>query len=423
MSNVVLMPHQVEIFNASRDQNLVAYYLDMGLGKTFLGSEKLNSFGTDYNLVVCQKSKIKDWYEHFTQFYPQVNVIDYTKFKGDIVNGFEGKTVIICNYDLVWRRSELSKLPSITLMLDESSLIQNETTKRSKFILNKLNCQNVILLSGTPTSGKYEKLWSQCRLLGWNISKREFYSRYVIEQDLNIKTVPYPIKVVVGYKNVEELKIMLRKHGAYFLKTEDVLSLPEQTFVNVEIDTIPAYRRFKKDKLVEIDGKTLLGDTTLTQMLYERMLCGQYNNSKLEAFVDLLESTDDRLIVFYNFNEELRILKEVAKNRPQSEINGSVKDLTAYENEDNSITFCQYAAAAKGQNLQKANKIVYFSPTLSCDDWMQSLKRIHRIGQSNPCFYYKLTCKNSIEEKIYKALEKGTDYTLRLFEEKNVNNS
>lgn len=414
MSNVTLMPHQVEIFNSSSEQNLVAYYLDMGLGKTFLGSEKLNSFDTDCNIVVCQKSKIRDWYEHFIQFYPHLNVIDYTKFKGD-VTGFGGKTVIILNYDLIWRRLELSKLHNITLMLDESSLIQNENAKRSKFILNKLDCKNVILLSGTPTAGKYEKLWSQCRLLGWNITKREFYNRYVIQQEINTKTSPFPIKIVVGYKNVEELKIMLRKHGAYFLKTEEVLSLPEQTFVDIRVDTQPAYRRFKKDKIVEFDGKTLIGDTTLTQMLYERMLCGQYNNAKLEAFGDLLESTDDRLIVFYNFNEELRILKEVAKNRPQSEVNGSVKDLTAYENKDNSITFCQYQSAAKGLNLQKANKIVYFSPTLSCDDWMQSLKRIHRIGQSNPCFYYKLTCKDSIEEKIYNALKQGVNYTEQLF--------
>lgn len=409
------MPHQVEIFNSSSEQNLVAYYLDMGLGKTFLGSEKLNSFNTDCNIVVCQKSKIRDWFEHFIQFYPHLNVIDYTKFKGELGTGFSGKTVIILNYDLIWRRSELSKLHNITLMLDESSLIQNENAKRSKFILNKLDCKNVILLSGTPTAGKYEKLWSQCRLLGWNITKREFYNRYVIQQEINTKTSPFPIKIVVGYKNVEELKIMLRKHGAYFLKTEEVLSLPEQTFVDIRVDTQPAYRRFKKDKLVEIDGKTLVGDTTLTQMLYERMLCGQYNNAKLEAFADLLESTDDRLIVFYNFNEELRILKEVAKNRPQSEVNGSVKDLTAYENKDNSITFCQYQSAAKGLNLQKANKIVYFSPTLSCDDWMQSLKRIHRIGQSNPCFYYKLTCKDSIEEKIYNALKQGVNYTEQLF--------
>lgn len=415
MKSIVLMPHQTEIFNKSKKQNRVGYFLDMGLGKTFLGSEKLVYFETEYNLVVCQKSKVNDWVEHFKSFYPEMNVVDYTKFKGKSVDSYSKQSVIVVNYDLIFRRPELQMLKDITLMLDESSLIQNENAKRSRFILNKLNYKNVILLSGSPTGGKYEKLWSQCRLLGWNISKREFYNRYVIEQELNIRNSPFPIKIVVGYKNVDELKTMLRKYGSYFLKTEEVLSLPEQTFVNVEVDSIPAYRKFKKDNVVEIEEKTLLGDTTLTQMLYERMLCSQYNKNKLDTFADLLDSTDDRLIVFYNFNDELFKLKEIAKHRPQSEINGNRKDLTAYENEDNSITFVQYQAGAMGINLQKANKIVYFSLPLSSELFEQSKKRTHRIGQSKPCFYYIMLSKNTIEERILDTLKKRQDYTERLF--------
>ena len=410
MSNVILMPHQSEALDATHNFNRVAYYHDMGLGKTFSGSEKMATFDSVYNLVICQKSKVNDWVNHFRQFYPALNVIDYTKPKAEIAPG-----VIIVNYELAWRRSELSTMKDITLMLDESSLIQNENAKRSKFILRHLNYKNVILLSGTPTSGRYERLWSQCRLLGWNITKQEFYNRYIIEQKINIKTSPFPIKIVVGYKNVEELKIMLRKYGAHFLKTEDVLSLPEQTFVNIDVDATTTYRKFKKDKVVETDGKTLIGDTTLTQMLYERMLCGQYNKSKLDAFADLLDSTNDRLIVFYNFNEELAKLKELAKGRPVSIINGSVKDLTAYENDDDSITFVQYQAGAMGVNLQKANKIVYFSLPLSSELFEQSKKRTHRIGQIKPCFYYVMICRDSIEEKILDTLKKRQDFTERLF--------
>ena len=76
----------------------------------------------------------------------------------------------------------------------------------------------------------------------------------------------------------------------------------------------------------------------------------------------------------------------------------------------------KYQAGAKGLNLQKANKIIYFTPTDKCEDWMQSKKRIHRIGQNRICFYYQLICKNSIEERIYEALEKGVDYTDYLFQ-------
>lgn len=369
------------------------------------------SFNNEYNLLICQKSKVKDWISHFKEFYPQLNVIDYTKPKAVIDKG-----VIVINYDLVFRRPELHSLRDFTLMLDESSLIQNENAKRSKFVL-RTNPKNVILLSGTPTSGKYEKLWSQCRLLGWNISKRDFYNRYIIEQEINIKTSPFPIKIVVGYKNVEELKKMLRLYGSHFLQTEDVLSLPEQTFVKIDVDQIPAYKRFQKNKVVTIEDKTLIGDTALTRMLYERMLCSQYNKNKLEAFADLIESTEDRLIVFYNFNEELEQLQKIAKNRPISMINGSVKDKTAYDEHDNSITFCQYQAASMGHNLQKANKIIYFSLPLSCEHWMQSQKRTHRIGQTQSCFYYVLSTKDSVDEKIYSSLKKGVDFTLKLFEE------
>ena len=48
---------------------------------------------------------------------------------------------------------------------------------------------------------------------------------------------------------------------------------------------------------------------------------------------------------------------------------------------------------------------------------MQSQKRVHRIGQEKPCFYYILETENSIDGKILEALNKQEDYTNRLFEE------
>lgn len=49
--------------------------------------------------------------------------------------------------------------------------------------------------------------------------------------------------------------------------------------------------------------------------------------------------------------------------RPCSIINGEKNDLTAYDQYENSITFIQYQAGSMGVNLQKANKIIYFSLT------------------------------------------------------------
>lgn len=422
-----LYEHQKMALEETKDKNRVAYYWDMGLGKTFGGSEKMIQLGARVNLVICQKSKIDDWYEHFQNYY-DVNPCDLTKVK-DLSRFIEASksvpvpTVYIINYELAFRRPELKQLKDFTLMLDESSLIQNEQAKRSKFILS-LNPSNVILLSGTPTGGKYEKLWSQMKLLGWKISKKMFYNHYI---DYHWDdSEGFPVMIIDGYKNEERLKKKMRTYGCNFLKTDEVFDLPDQIHQKIRIPTSKEYRIFREKSIVTFEdiydvenAYTLVGDTILTKMLYERQLCGSFNQDKLKAIYELLESTEDRVIVFYNFNDELDRLGELIDglDKPISIVNGKVKNLECYEKYSNSVTLIQYQAGAMGLNLQKANKIVYFTPPLSSELFEQSKKRIHRIGQQSTCFYYYLTCKGSIEEKIYRTLAKRKNYTEALFEE------
>lgn len=424
-----LYEHQKEALKQTKGFNKVAYYLDMGLGKTFVGSEKMMQLGTDTNLLVCQKSKIDDWKQHFQDHYQNVDVYDLTNKKqlDEFIShdtawaGYHGATMTvgIINYDLVFRRSELLQLEHFTIMLDESSLIQNDTAKRSKFVL-KMKPDNVILLSGTPTSGKYENLWSQMNLLGWLISKELYNRQYVnwvkVESDGFIHHV---IDKETPYKNVDRLKQKMRDHGSVFLKTEECFDLPEQIFIPVTSPKTKEYIQFRKKGLVTIEGIELVGDSTLTKRLYSRMLCGHYNKDKLQAFKDLVSSTKDRLIVFYNFNAELDALQQIAAEleRPVSQVNGHVKDLTAYENEQDSITLVQYQAGAMGLNLQKANKVVFFTLTDKSELFEQSKKRVHRIGQNNTCFYYLMMCKDSVEEVILDTLNQRKDFTDELFKD------
>lgn len=436
--SVTLFPHQTEALKDTADKNHVAYYHDMGLGKTFTGAEKMVQLGAKVNLVICQKSKIQDWLEHFSSKYSESDVefvIDGTQ-KASLdffIRGNYESAVAVINYELAFRRPELAQLTDFTLMLDESSLIQNEQAKRTKFILKKLKPANVILLSGTPTGGKYENLWSQMRLLGWDISKTTYWNTYI---DYHYEDMGgFPVKFIDGYKNVERLKKKMREYGCHFLKTDEVMDLPDQIFTTVKIPASKEYKKFKKDRVVNVklsepvpcgdygdyesDTIRLVGDNTLTKMLYERQLCGQYSKDKLEAFKDLVESTEDRLIVFYNFNDELHAMYSLdgVVDRPQSVVNGTYKNLGSYEECNNSITFIQYQAGAMGLNLQKANKIIYFSPPLSSELYEQSKKRINRIGQDRTCYYYNLTVTGSVEERIYKTLAMRKDFTEALFEE------
>lgn len=424
MRKTKLYQHQTDVLNQTKDQNRVAYYLDMGLGKTFVGAEKMNRLGARVNLLICQKSKIQDWIDHFVSNY-KMTVYDLTDAKElkmyleAVSDCLDWRLVGIINYELAWRREDLLKLKNFTLMLDESSLIQNRTAKQTKFIL-KLQPANVILLSGTPTAGKYENLWTQIHLLGWNISKGLYDRQYINWKMVDIGgTKIKTVDKVNPYKNVDRLKFKMREHGAVFMKTEECFSLPEQNFIEVNVSKSKEYKRFMKDSIVTVDGVDLVGDTTLTKRLYARQLCGQYNKEKLQAFRDLVESTNDRLIVFYNFTAECEELIKIVKqfDRPFSAVNGAGKNLGSYERFDDSITFVQYQAGAMGLNLQKANKIIYFTLPERSELFEQSKKRIHRIGQDKPCFYYLMMCENSIERQIYEALKQKKDFTDELFKE------
>ena len=429
-----LFPHQQQALDETEGKNRVAYYLDMGLGKTFVGSEKMMKLGTRVNLVVCQCSKVQDWVEHFQTYYTRNCVFDLTDLKTfnwffeQVQYEFPTLMIGVINYELTFRRKMLKTLTGFTLMLDESSLIQNENAKRTKFILD-LKPDNAILLSGTPTGGKYEKLWSQCRLLGWKISKALFWKHYIetewVEED------GFWRQKIVGYKNVDRLKMKLAEHGAVFMTTDQAgISLPQKTWIKVKTRPSPLYWKFMKERFVSIDAgsleepepgaqgeRELIGDTSLTRRLYARQLCGLYNKSRYEAFRDLVDSTEDRLIVFYNFTEEMERLKEIAEslNRPVSVLCGEEKSLDAYRDQHNSITFIQYQAGAMGGNFQLANKIIYFSLPQGSELWEQSQKRIHRLGQKRPCFYYLMICPGTVEEGILEALKQRKDYTDYLF--------
>lgn len=409
-----LFDYQEKALALTSDKDNSAFYYDMGLGKTFIGSERLRLYGERVNIVVCQKSKIKDWCEHFKEHYTDYAVFDLTNKKD--MQAFMiypiYKCIGIINYELAYRREELRQLKDFTMMLDESSMIKNETAKRTKFILS-LKPSHTILLSGTPTDGKYEFLYSQLRLLGWKITKTAYYNRY-IKTELRSYGGPM-FRVVTGYKNVSELKAKLKEYGAVFAKAEEVIKLPEKKFIK-EYSTVSSdYKKFMKDRVIKIDDKELTGDSTLSKRLYARMLCSAYSKDKISRLIDLVNSTSDRVIIFYNFNTELEALRKVLFDRPISIVNGQVKDLKEYENNDNSVTLIQYQAGAMGLNLQKANRIIYFSLPERSELFEQSKARICRIGQEKQCYYHIMMCHKSVEEKIYECLLMRKDYTDELF--------
>lgn len=369
-------------------------------------------------LVVCQKSKVLDWCNHW-KANTDYTVLNFYDIKPKELKEIDlmGHTAVVVSYDSLWRRPifvDFAK--SAHLVLDESSLIQNEDTKRTTFIM-KLKPLTVTLLSGTPCSGRYENLWTQCQLLGWNITRTQYWNRYVQWHLENFYSIPRPIRVVDGYKNVEELKSKLREYGAVFMTTEEAIELPDKIEETTYVPISDAYKHFRKKWLIEIDGEEIVGDTPLNKMLGLRKLASYYSGEKKQALKDILEVNPERIVVFYNFKRELEVIREIVGKRHFCEINGEHHDQSMFDRYDDCVIAVQYQSGSMGLNLQESRIAVYFSPTLSADLFMQSQARIHRIGQTRKCNYIYLVCENSIEAEIYETLRRREDYVLRLFEE------
>lgn len=169
--NVELYEHQRKVLELTKGKNRVAYYLDMGLGKTFVATEKMKQLDEKLNIIVCQKSKVDDWIEHLKTYYGDYEIV---KYNTQDLSNINNKTVLVINYDLIWRRPAIADLKGFTLILDESSYIKNDQATRTKFI-RKLKFKNVVLLSGTPVAGKYEELYSQLKLLGYKKNKSVYF--------------------------------------------------------------------------------------------------------------------------------------------------------------------------------------------------------------------------------------------------------
>ena len=145
----------------------------------------------------------------------------------------------------------------------------------------------------------------------------------------------------------------------------------------------------------------------------------EVDDQKIKWLDDLLDCINDRLVVFYNFNVERdRIIKLLEKKKiPYSEYSGRTKSFDEFKNNEKSVALCQYKSASTGINdLVVSNKCVFYSLPTEYIDFIQSKKRLDRIGQTKKPLFYYLICKDTVEEKIYWRLMQGKDFDDKMFQ-------
>lgn len=391
--------------------------MEAGTGKTATSSHKAVTYNVPI-IVVAPKAVCSQWLEHFKSAHPDWFRYDLQKKQQlqDFINGEALNKVGVLTYGLVWRRPELLKLRGYTLILDESHNICNSTSKQTKGVM-KLKYENLILLSGTPNGGAYEKLYTQMKMLGYKQNKKQFTDRYCNMFTMESGGVKFQVLSKTNpYKNIDELNKILRDDlHCVFLKTNDVVELPSQHFIPVNVPVTKQYKAFMVNDYIDLGDKEYIAGSPTEKLLYSRYLCGADNQNKIDVLTTLLEGIDDRVIIFYNFNNECDVLTKLCNKLKKKAFicNGAVKQVDWFKKHDKSVLLVQYNAGATGINLQYCNKAIYFSPPLSSNLFEQSKARTWRLGQSNKCTYWVL--RSGVECDILNSLDKKQDYNIKLF--------
>lgn len=135
------------------------------------------------------------------------------------------------------------------------------------------------------------------------------------------------------------------------------------------------------------------------------------DESRQVALLELFEN-HPKMIVFYNFNYELELLKEVfngIRGVEVAEWNGHRHQ--PVPNGRSWVYLVQYTAGAEGWNCIKTDTIVFYSQNYSYKIMSQSAGRIDRLNTPyKNLYYYHLKSRSGIDLAISRALHEKKNF-------------
>jgi SNF2 family DNA or RNA helicase len=448
--------HQRVALGASWNKTDFAYFMEMGTGKSKVLIDNiaiLYDYGyIDSALIIAPKGVYKNWAEleipkhlpdhvqhKIVAWSPNPNKED----KRALINLFDSTpdlTFFVMNIEALSTKKGVSFTEKFLIShealfaIDESTTIKNSTARRTKAAtkLSKLSTYRRIL-TGSPVTRSPLDLYSQCAFLDEDLlGFTSFYSyrnHFAVLQKRSVAT--HSFQQIVGYRNLEELKDLLKEFSYRVLK-KDCIDLPDKTYTIRNVELTPEqkriYRELKEYAMAELEDLEMVTTVSvITQILrLQQVVCGfirsdsgeikSLPNNRIKELISILEETEGKVIIWANYQYDIRqIVIEISKVYGKESVAsyyGETPDkdrqniINSFQDPTSNLKFFigQPKTGGFGLTLTQAATVIYYSNSYDLEIRLQSEDRAHRIGQTNKVTYIDICAENTIDEKIIKSL-------------------
>ena len=437
--------HQIVGFNYGLQNDRWLLGDEMGLGKTkqvidIAVAKKLQK-GYKHCFIVCGVNGLKwNWRNEVYTHSNESAYILGQKVKGNKISIGSNKDKLndvknLANIDSYFIITNVETLRDETIneelqklckdgtigmiAFDECHKAKNPTTQQGKGIL-KLQAETMIAMTGTPLMNNPMDLYIILKWLGYE--KHAFYSfkkHYCVMGGFG----GYEI---VGYKNLDELQeqldnIMLRR------KKEEVLNLPEKTYIEEYVEMSPAQKKIYNEVTNEIKDnidQISIAPNPLAELIRMRQATGftgilsstVQESAKLDRMEELVEEAKEngkKVVIFSNWTQMTDVIytRLTTKGFRIAQITGETPDAQRQSIVENFQTGRYDAIIGTSGAMGTGLTLTAGTVEIFLDEpWNMALKeqcvdRCHRIGQKDNLTIYTLMCKDTIDERIHEIVE------------------
>lgn len=403
---------------------------DMGLGKTYMSIVAALESGVEKILVICPANAKINWFREISNFVPEEDISilktghwnpkKFTIINYDILKNFHTLKDGRKKYEEWEVHRHLADEGFDLMIIDECHMAKNPKAARTK-IINQIGetIPKKWLLTGTPIANRPMDFYNLLSLCESPLtSSWQYYAfRYCDAKKFRKKTKNgmRDIWITDGASNLEELhertkRLILRR------KKEDHLELPPKIVAPyyIEIDDMKEYSNVFDEYLAwaKSEGKNLgAGRHMVELVVLRKYLALEKTKQSIELAEQAIEN-GKKVIIFTNFTHSFDTLMNHFGNIAvghNGKMNSKQKQRSIdlfQENDDIKVFVGNLISAGTAITLTKAEIVIMNDLDFVPSNHAQAEDRAYRIGQSSTVNVYYPIAIGTIDEMIYKILEK-----------------